>query len=61
MTGLNPMDRTAIDKRKHLISHADPDDRPIFEEMDDLLKESGITNNTITEEIQLPTQGTKPY
>ena len=50
------MDGTATNKRKHLLSHADPDDRPTFEEMDDLLKENGITYNTISEEIQLPTQ-----
>ena len=56
MTELDPMDGTATNKRKHLLSHADPDDRPTFEEMDDLLKENGITYNTISEEIQLPTQ-----
>ena len=61
MTGLDPMEGTAINKREHLISHADPDDRTIFEEMDDLLKENRITHNTITEEIQLPTQGKKPH
>ena len=57
MTGLDPTDGTAINRRKHLLSHADPDARPTFKEMDGLLKETGITHNTITEEIQLPTQG----
>ena len=61
MTGLDPMDGASVNKRKHLLSHADPDDKPTFEEMNDLLKENGITHNTISEEIQLPTQGTKPY
>ena len=61
MTGLDPMDGASVNKRKHLLSHGDPDDRPTFEEMNDLLKENGITHNTISEEIQLPTQGTKPY
>ena len=51
MTGLDPMDGTSVNKRKHLLSHADLDDGPIFEEMDNLLKENGITHNTISEEI----------
>ena len=61
MTGLDPMDGTAVNKRRHLLSHADPDDGPIFEEMDNLLKENGITYNTISEEIQPPPQGAKKH
>ena len=62
MAFLNPMDSTAINRRKYLLSHADPDDTPTFKEIDDLLKENGIPHNIITEEIQLPTtQGTKIY
>ena len=41
MIGLDPMERKQFNREKHLLSHADPYDRPIFEEMDHLLKEKG--------------------
>ena len=59
MIGLDAMEGKPINKRKHLLSHTDPDDMPTFEEIDQLLKENGIRYSMIIDELQLPAQGTE--